>query len=79
MVLAAEAVFLRPPGVFVDTAGYAFTYPVVKLLAGCPVVCYTHYPTISTDMLRRVSKRQNMYNNSATVAKRSGQPRGHGS
>lgn len=34
--------------------GYAFTYPLVSLLLGIPIACYTHYPTISTDMLSRV-------------------------
>ena len=35
--------------------GYAFTFHVVRLLAGVPVGAYTHYPTISTDMLARVA------------------------
>lgn len=35
--------------------GYAFTYPLVSILLGIPVASYTHYPTISTDMLARVS------------------------
>ncbi|CAI5994792.1 unnamed protein product [Closterium sp. NIES-64] len=82
MALALEAVLRRPPAVFVDTAGYAFSYPVVKLLlggraaggggggkgGGCLVVCYTHYPTISGDMLQRVQQRTSMYNNDDTVA-----------
>lgn len=34
--------------------GYAFTYPLVSVLLGIPIACYTHYPTISTDMLSRV-------------------------
>ncbi|GJP70865.1 hypothetical protein CLOP_g1757 [Closterium sp. NIES-67] len=94
MALALEAVLRRPPSVFVDTAGYAFSYPIVKLLlggragggggaggvggggaeggggggGGCLVVCYTHYPTISGDMLQRVQQRTAMYNNDDTVA-----------
>lgn len=43
--------------VFVDTAGYAFTFPLA-MAAGARVACYVHYPTISTDMLRRVQSRQ---------------------
>ncbi|CAI7907885.1 unnamed protein product [Closterium sp. NIES-54] len=88
MALALEAVLRRPPAVFVDTAGYAFSYPVVRLLlggraaagggggkgegkgGGSLVVCYTHYPTISGDMLQRVQQRTSMYNNDATVANR---------
>lgn len=34
--------------------GYAFTYPVVHFLLNIPIASYTHYPTISTDMLSRV-------------------------
>ena len=29
-----------------DTMGYAFTYPLIKHLAGVPVGAYVHYPTI---------------------------------
>ena len=31
-----------------DTTGAAFTCLVAKVLAGCKVGCYIHYPTIST-------------------------------
>ena len=37
-------------------------YPLVRL-AGVKVACYTHYPTISTNMLLRVAHREPMYNN----------------
>ena len=39
--------------------GYAFTYPFVRLLAGEQIVIgtYTHYPTVSTDMVKRVKER----------------------
>lgn len=36
------------PHVFFDTTGCAFTFFVARLLAGCTVVAYVHYPTIST-------------------------------
>ena len=63
------------PDVFVDTTGCAFLYPVVKVLtmlsSGRPatVLSYTHYPTISTDMLRLVYDRRPSYNNSALLAR----------
>ncbi len=41
------------PQTFVDTTGWAFTYPLAKL-AGARVAAYTHYPTVSADMLQRV-------------------------
>lgn len=38
--------------------GYAFTYPLVHLLLSIPIATYTHYPTISTDMLSQVRSRK---------------------
>lgn len=45
--------------VFLDTMGYGFTYPFVRLLAGSEIGigAYTHYPTVSTDMVKRVRER----------------------
>lgn len=50
----------------VDTSGWAFMYPLLRL-SGVRVACYTHYPTISTDMLRRVQTRQAAFNNSSSI------------
>ena len=47
VVLAAEALFRGTPDVFIDTTGFAFSFPVAWL-AGCSVGAYVHYPTIST-------------------------------
>ncbi|KAM6598825.1 hypothetical protein CsatA_018434 [Cannabis sativa] len=66
--LAWEALCSFTPLYYVDTSGYAFTYPVARIF-GCKVICYTHYPTISLDMLSRVRDRSFMYNNDAVVAK----------
>ena len=54
--------------VFVDTTGWAFTYPLARL-AGCKVVSYTHYPMVSANMLQRVMLRTATYNNQLAVAK----------
>ncbi|KAK8824795.1 hypothetical protein WA538_005462 [Blastocystis sp. DL] len=56
------------PDIFFDTTGLAFTYPVVKLLTGATVLSYTHYPTISTDMLQRVREKRSTYNNDAFIS-----------
>ena len=56
------------PDVYIDTTGCAFTFLVAKVLAGCKVGAYVHYPTISTDMLNLVWTRRPMYNNNAQVA-----------
>ena len=52
---------------WVDTSGWAFTYPLARL-AGARVAAYTHYPTVSTDMLQRVQSGAAGYNNSAAIA-----------
>ncbi|KAL3159480.1 hypothetical protein ABBQ38_009902 [Trebouxia sp. C0009 RCD-2024] len=66
--LGYEALTNAVPEVFVDTTGWAFTYPLARL-AGCKVVAYTHYPIISTNMLQRVLMRTLTYNNELAVAK----------
>ncbi|EFC47843.1 glycosyl transferase [Naegleria gruberi] len=66
IMLGWEAVSTYTPDVFIDTHGLPFTYFVAKL-AGCKVGSYTHYPTISTDMLERVVKRVTAYNNDDSV------------
>ena len=64
----------RPlPDLFFDTTGCAFTFLPVKLLSflrgrRVKVFTYTHYPTISTDMLKLVYERRFSYNNSRAIA-----------
>ncbi len=48
MIVAASALWQLVPDVFLDTTGYGFTYPVARVLGGCRVATYTHYPTITT-------------------------------
>lgn len=66
--LSWEALCKFTPLYYFDTSGYAFTYPVARLF-GCKVICYTHYPTISLDMISRVRDRSSMYNNDASIAR----------
>lgn len=68
MYLSWEALCKFTPLYYFDTSGYAFTYPVARIF-GCKVLCYTHYPTISLDMISRVQDRSSMYNNDASIAK----------
>ena len=56
------------PDVFVDTSGYAFTFPLFKMFGKCKVGCYVHYPTISTDMLSQVRSRTSTYNNRSRIS-----------
>ncbi|CCJ30749.1 unnamed protein product [Pneumocystis jirovecii] len=54
LILAYEAINQCVPNIFIDTMGYAFTYPLVSSCLDIPIVAYVHYPTISTDMLSKV-------------------------
>ncbi|CAK1588873.1 unnamed protein product [Parnassius mnemosyne] len=69
LVLGMEAFMKLNPDIFIDTTGFAFTYPIFRYLAQCPVACYVHYPTITSAMMRRVKHRITSYNNSSLVAK----------
>ncbi|BGP56869.1 hypothetical protein JCM8202_002927 [Rhodotorula sphaerocarpa] len=72
IVLAAEGLFSTRgvvPDVWIDTMGYAFAYPLVRYVCRVPVASYTHYPTISTDMVGRVRDRRAGHTNSAAVAR----------
>lgn len=66
--LGLEALTKFTPVIFFDTCGYAFTYPVARAF-GCKVVCYTHYPTISSDMYERVLGRTSAFNNDIVIAR----------
>ncbi|XP_013171616.1 PREDICTED: GDP-Man:Man(3)GlcNAc(2)-PP-Dol alpha-1,2-mannosyltransferase [Papilio xuthus] len=69
MVLGMEALLKLNPDIFIDTTGFAFTYPIFRYLAQCPVICYVHYPTITAAMMRRVKHRIVAYNNSSIIAR----------
>ena len=56
MLMTLEALCRLCPDVFIDTAGYAFGYPLAAA-AGCSVCAYVHYPTVSSDMIARVRAR----------------------
>ncbi|KAL4715406.1 hypothetical protein ACJJTC_015177 [Scirpophaga incertulas] len=69
MVLGLEALTKFNPDIYIDTTGFAFTYPIFRYLAQCPVGCYTHYPVITAAMMRRVKHRIVSYNNSSIIAR----------
>lgn len=54
ILLTFEAIFKCPPDVWCDTMGYPFGYPIVRYFAKIPIVTYTHYPVISSDMLNKL-------------------------
>ncbi|XP_063537760.1 GDP-Man:Man(3)GlcNAc(2)-PP-Dol alpha-1,2-mannosyltransferase [Cydia strobilella] len=69
MVMGLEAFMKFNPDIFIDTTGYAFTYPIFRYLAQCPVGTYTHYPIITKSMMRRVQQRIVSYNNRGIIAR----------
>lgn len=69
VLLAGEALSNFRPDIYIDTMGYAFTFPVFRYIGGCVVGSYTHYPTISTDMLGRVANRVEAHNNRGIIAR----------
>jgi alpha-1,2-mannosyltransferase len=71
MRLAYKAIKMSSsmPHIFVDTTGYAFTFVVARVLFGCKVLAYVHYPTISTDMLNLVwERRRSAYNHQEYIS-----------
>lgn len=69
LVVGFEALWKFIPDVYMDTMGYAFTLPMFRYIGGCRVGCYVHYPTISTDMLERVSNRTQAHNNASFISR----------
>ncbi|KAG7212600.1 hypothetical protein KM043_012894 [Ampulex compressa] len=69
MWLGLEALNSYVPDIYIDTMGYAFTYPLFKYIGGCRIATYTHYPTISTDMLKHVYRRVISHNNNRIIAR----------
>uniref|UniRef100_A0A8C4QVL2 ALG11 alpha-1,2-mannosyltransferase n=1 Tax=Eptatretus burgeri TaxID=7764 RepID=A0A8C4QVL2_EPTBU len=64
----AEAVFRRPPDIFVDSTGHAFGLPLALALSGARTACYVHYPTITTEMVEAVASGVLAHNNAEVVA-----------
>uniref|UniRef100_A0A0A9ZGB8 GDP-Man:Man(3)GlcNAc(2)-PP-Dol alpha-1,2-mannosyltransferase n=1 Tax=Lygus hesperus TaxID=30085 RepID=A0A0A9ZGB8_LYGHE len=69
VILGIEALIAFLPDIYIDTMGWSFTLPLFSYIGGCTTGCYIHYPTISTDMLRRVVAREVTLTNKARVAR----------
>ncbi|SCV00970.1 LAME_0G13168g1_1 [Lachancea meyersii CBS 8951] len=55
VILTIEALYRMTPDMWCETMGYPFSYPIVKWIARIPVITYTHYPIISSDMLDKLA------------------------
>ncbi|TPX37982.1 GDP-Man:Man3GlcNAc2-PP-dolichol alpha-1,2-mannosyltransferase [Synchytrium microbalum] len=67
MFVGWEALQKLKPDIFIETTGFAFINPIAKWFS-CRVVSYVHYPTISTDMLKKVESRVEDFNNVSRIA-----------
>ncbi|TPP67783.1 Asparagine-linked glycosylation protein 11 [Fasciola gigantica] len=76
VLVGLEALIRCPPDIFIDTTGFAFILPLAKRLFGAKTAAYVHYPTVSSDMIDRVSaglhRSENdlaaeMYNNASWI------------
>ena len=69
VVILLNALLTSPlsdwPDVYIDTTGCPFTLPVAKTLTRARTHAYIHYPTMSNDMLAKVSARKTDFNNSS--------------
>ncbi|GMM34951.1 alpha-1,2-mannosyltransferase [Saccharomycopsis crataegensis] len=54
IILSLEACLALPPDVWVDTMGYPFAYPIISYLLKIPILSYTHFPVIQSDMLHKL-------------------------
>jgi len=73
VIVLLSGLFLTPlsewPDIFIDSTGCPFTLPAAKILTGAKTHAYLHYPTMSNDMLTKVSERRADFNNKAIFTK----------
>lgn len=67
--VAFEGLIRFLPEIFIDTTGCPLSMPLFRFLGGCRVACYVHYPTITSQMIKRVEAGTEMYNNASFIAK----------
>ena len=69
VVITFDCLVRITPDIFIDTCGIAYGYPFIKVLGGCSVIAYVHYPHISSDMMNLVREQRPSYNNDSTISK----------
>jgi alpha-1,2-mannosyltransferase len=68
IIVGLECAWRQHPDIFVDTMGAAFMYPLIRCLYSIKIIAYVHYPTISSDMLKKVREQRPSYNNAGRIA-----------
>ena len=56
ILVGFEALIRFIPDIYIDSTGYAFTYPCFSYLASIPILSYVHHPAIRSYRLDRITK-----------------------
>lgn len=67
VLVGARSFYRRPASIVIDTANMSFSL-IVPYILGAYTISYVHYPTISTDMLTSVARRETAVHNDAATA-----------
>ncbi|KAL4487217.1 hypothetical protein ABPG72_017936 [Tetrahymena utriculariae] len=68
MLYTYKCLLKYQPDIFFDSTGFAFSHIIAKKFLGCKVVSYTHYPFISSDMIEKVIRNEQSFNNRGFIA-----------
>ncbi|KAI6195101.1 Glycosyl transferase domain containing protein [Aphelenchoides besseyi] len=69
LVFSLECLFRLTSEYVVESTGIPVALPVFKCLGGSKVLVYMHYPTITNNMITRVTNREEIYNNAEFIAR----------
>lgn len=67
--IGLRAIWYYPCDIFIDTLGVSWPYPFIKFFGTCRIISYTHYPIISSDMIKRIWNQKQNYNNKSIISK----------
>lgn len=56
IIVGFEAMTKNRPDLFIDTSGFPFIYPIIKLF-NCRIIAYVHYPFMSEDMIQNLKSK----------------------
>jgi len=56
IIVGFEALIRFIPDIYIDSTGYAFTYPCFHYLASIPIISYVHCPIIDSNLLEQANE-----------------------
>ncbi|CAF0826015.1 unnamed protein product [Rotaria sp. Silwood1] len=71
IILGFEALIRFIPDVYIDSMGYALTYPCFYYFASIPIISYVHYPKINSNLFEQINEEYKTYNNHQSIIKNS--------